>query len=136
MDIKLQSKNLEINDGVRKYVTRKLNQIPKHLPSATRVELDLASESSRSPQDRVVAQVTLMAGGSILRAEQRESNINAAINGVLEVLDRRIARFKNRSYRSERAKRNVPLRVWEAEGEAQLESLPEGELPPENALAR
>lgn len=47
--------------------------------------------------------------GSLLRAEQRAANAIEAINLVAGVLDRRIERYKSRTYRSERAKQGAPL---------------------------
>jgi len=115
VEVKLQTTNLEINDAVRQHIDQKLNQIDRHLPGISSVVVELASEPTRSQQDRIVAQVTIKIGGSILRAEQRAPNTKAAINLVTEALNRRIGRYKSRAYRSERAKQNVPLRAQDAE---------------------
>ena len=115
MDLKINGRNVEISDQVRKHVTEKLGRIGRHLPGITKAAVELASEPTRSQRDRVVAQVTLDVSGSILRAEQRASNTEAAINSVAEVLARRIERYKSRTYRSERARQTTFLRVQEAE---------------------
>jgi putative sigma-54 modulation protein len=80
--------------------------------------------------------VTLEVSGSVLRAEQRAPNTDAAINSAVEALDRRIARYKSQAYRSERAKQNVPLRTQQAEELAQPQGMPEGELLPNGNLVR
>ena len=127
VEVKLQTTNLEINDAVRQHIDQKLNQIDRHLPGISSVVVELASEPTRSQQDRIVAQVTVKIGGSILRAEHRAPNTKVAINLVTEALKRRIGRYKSRAYRSERAKQNVPLRAQEAAEAALPDSFREEE---------
>lgn len=83
-----------------------------------------------------MAEATLEVGGTILRAEHRGSNANAAINAMVETLDRQVKRYKSRAYRSERAKQNVPLRAQEAEELAQPVGNFEGQVLPEGDLVR
>ena len=134
MDLNIKTKNLEINAQVRDHIERKLGQLNRHLPGISRVTVELTSEPTRSQRDRIVAQVTLDVGGSVLRAEQRSSSTTEAINSVAEVLDRRIERYKSHAYRSERARQNVPLRTQQAEDLSQTVSeetrgmLPDGDL--------
>jgi putative sigma-54 modulation protein len=66
----------------------------------------------------MVAQVTLNVDGSLLRAEQRAANAVEAINLVAGVLDRRIERYKSRTYRSERAKQDAPPVDQQAEDDS------------------
>ncbi len=115
VEVKLHAKNLEISEAVRQHIDQKLNQIDRHLPGISSVVVELASEPTRSQKDRIVAQVTVKIGGSILRAEHRAPNTKAAINLVTEALNRRVGRYKSRAYRSERTKQNVPLRHQESE---------------------
>ncbi len=136
MELQIQGRNVEISDQVRKHVTQKLGRIGRHLPGIISAEVELASEPTRSQQDRMVAQVTLDVGGSILRAEQRASNTEAAINSVAEVLARRIERYKSRAYRSERARQTPSLGAQQAEEAAQSDSPSEGEELTDGDLVR
>jgi putative sigma-54 modulation protein len=136
VDVKIQSRNLEINQRVKQHIAQKLDQVNRHLPGITHTVVELTSEPTRSQQDRIVAEVTLEVSGSVLRAEQRAPNTDAAINSAVEALDRRIARYKSQAYRSERAKQNVPLRTQQAEELAQPQGMPEGELLPNGNLVR
>ncbi len=136
VEVKLQATSLEINEAVRQHVDQKLNQIDRHLPGISSVVVELASEPTRSQQDRIVAQVTVKIGGSILRAEHRAPNTKAAINLVTEALSRRVGRYKSRAYRSERTKQNVPLRAQEAEEAAAPDSSWEEETTSGDELVR
>ena len=136
VEVKLQATNLEINDAVRQHIDQKLNQIDRHLPGIISMDVELASEPTRSQKDRIVAQVTIKVGSSILRAEHRAPNTKAAINLATDALDRRIERYKSRAYRSERAKQNVPLRAQEAEEAAAPDSIWEEEADSGDELVR
>ena len=115
MEVSIQGRNLEIDDGVRQQIAKKLDRINQHVPGVTRALVEVASEPTRAAKDRIVAQVTLDVNGTVLRCEQRAPNTTAAINSVAEALERRIQRYKSRAYRSERARHITPLGAQQAE---------------------
>lgn len=136
MELKIRGRNLEITDQIRSHVTDKLSQLERHLPSLSGVTVELATESTRSQRHRVVAQVTMNVGGSILRSEQRGANTKAAVNSAADVLSRRIERYKGRTYRSERARQNMSLASQQAEEVAQRDFPAEGEVLADGNLVR
>ena len=136
MELKINTRNLEINDRVRQHIAEKLGRINRHIPGIGEVVVEVASEPTRSQQDRIVVQVTLDVNGAILRGEQRASSTTAAINSVAEVLDRRIERYKSRAYRSERARQQASLRIQQAEEVAQPRGFIEDEPLLDGTLVR
>ena len=52
-----------------------------------------------------MAQITLDVKGDVLRAEERGANAMAAVDSVIDVMDRRVERYKSKVYRSEQARR-------------------------------
>ena len=70
MDLHIFGRNLEITDKTRAHVESKLDQIDRHLPGISDVTMELAYETTRSNNDRIVAQVTLHVGGTLLRAQR------------------------------------------------------------------
>ena len=134
LELKIHTKNVEINERVRNQIERKLGQLNRHLPGLSKVSVELKSEPTRSQRNRMVVQVTLSVGGSVLRAEQHASSTTEAINLAAKVLERRIERYKSQAYRSERARQNIPLRTQQAEEGIQpvsaevIETLPDGNL--------
>jgi len=137
LELKIQARNLEINDRVRQHIAEKLSQIDRRLPGITEAVVEVAAEPTRKQQDRIVVQVTLEVNGAILRGEQRASNTTEAINAVTEVLDRRIERYKSRAYRNERARQEgVSLRTQQAEEAAQSTSAVEAEPLLDGTLVR
>ncbi len=108
MDLRIQGRNIEITRSVREHVTAKLASLDRHLPASARADVEMASESTRSQQDRVVVQVSLNVGGDLLRAQRRAGNARAAVNATVDALDRQLNRWKAQTYRSERQSRHAP----------------------------
>ena len=104
MELHIYGRNLEIDDTVREHVESKLDLIDRHLPGITNVTVELAFEATRSHNDRIVAQVTLHVGRTLLRAQQRAATTKSAVSSVAKTLDRQIERFKGHAYRSERSR--------------------------------
>ena len=102
MDLHIFGRNLEIDDKTREHIESKLDQINRHLPGIADATVELAYETTRSSNDRIVAQVTLHVGGSLLRAQQKAANTKAAVNSVAKALDQQIKRYKSHAYRSQR----------------------------------
>ncbi|MBF8266991.1 MAG: hypothetical protein HW388_499 [Dehalococcoidia bacterium] len=107
MEPVIRGKNLGISEETRSYIVKKLDRLSRHISNIGQVDVELTRESTRSQQERIVAQVTLNCSGTILRGEERAPTINAAIDAVVEVLDRRVDRLKGKLYRSEQSRESV-----------------------------
>jgi ribosomal subunit interface protein len=101
LELHIYDRNLDIDDKTREHVASKLDQIDRRrgLSNAT---VELAYEATPSQNDRIVAQVTLHVGRTLLRAQQQAATTTSAINSVAQSLDRQIKRFKSHTYPSER----------------------------------
>ena len=117
METLIQGRNLAISDATRRYVVKKLDRLSRHLSNIGEANVELTKEATRSQQDRIVAQVTLNCNGSILRGEERAPTINAAIDAVAEVLDRRVRRLKGKLDRSEQGRKSAKSSSARAAGE-------------------
>ena len=120
MELNIKANNVDVNKQLRRHIERKFGGLIRHLPAISNVQVELSSQPTRSQNDRMAVQVTLNVGGSLLRAEQRAANAVEAINLVAGVLDRRIERYKSRTYRSERAKQVVQLGTQQAEDDSRV----------------
>lgn len=123
MELVIKGKNMEVDKATQEYIQSKLNRLQRHLPDITEVKVELAQEMTKSAENRFVAQVTITTHGTLLRGEERASNVYAAIDTVVDVLNRQIERFKDKLYRSRR--RITPFRREEAAEEVQEEKVEE-----------
>ena len=126
MDLQIQGRNIDITRSMKEHVAAKLSSLDRHLPAIARAEVEMASESTRSQQDRVVVQVSLKVGGDLLRAQRRAGSARAAVNATVDALDRQLDRWKAHTYRSERQSRYAP------DADQVVEALAAEDLPPPN----
>jgi putative sigma-54 modulation protein len=119
MELVIKAKNMEVDKATQEYIESKLNRLERHLPDIAQVKVELAQEMTKSAENRFVAQVTVNSHGTLLRGEERASTVYAAIDIVVDVLNRQIERFKDKLYRSRR--RISPFRRELAAEEVQEE---------------
>ena len=100
MELRIQGKNLEVDQETRDYISRKVDRLSRHLAGISVAKIELAREKTRAQGNRVVAQVTLDVNGAVLRGEESGPNATAALDSVIDVLDRRVEKYKGKVYRS------------------------------------
>lgn len=130
MEILIQSRSMEVSDRLRNYVERKTARLDRYMPALSEVRVDLSEESTRSAGERYIAQITIRdERGTILRAEERTSDMFASVDAVVDKLYRQINRYRGKRRRSRRANNDdlmdfEPLPLDEEELEESLEEGP------------
>ena len=116
MKLIIKAKNMTVSEPVREYVEKKIGRLERFLPSVDMVRVELSVQQVRSSNDRLVVQVTMYSGNTILRAEERNADIFAAIDAVRDKLQRQMKRYKERPIRMrQRARAAAPEAVEEEE---------------------
>jgi len=131
MELQIHGRNLELDERVRDHITARVNRLARHLAGITTATVELARESARVQDQRVVVQVTLDINGTVLRGEERGANALAALDSAIDVMDRRLERYKGKVYRSEQTKKagkNVSIRTLEAPSTAHEEGSTSDEI--------
>ena len=96
MELQVAGKNVEVTPQIKDYLDKKMRKLIRYLPNIEEAKVEIQEQKTKSPDHRVVVQVTLRNKGDLLRAEERSSNVNTAIDIVTEVLSRRIERYKGK----------------------------------------
>ena len=97
MELIIHGHNLDITSRLNNYVEKKVERLDRYMPNLNNVTIDLTSESTRSAIERYVAQITIRDDrGTILRAEERNSDMFAAIDAVIDKLYRQIERYRGK----------------------------------------
>ena len=115
MELVIKGKNLEVEEAAQEYIRSKIGKLERHLPDIGEVKVELSQEMTKAVESRYVVQVTINSHGALLRGEERASNITAAVDSVVDVLNRRIERFKGKLYRSKRRRTPPPTKQPAAE---------------------
>lgn len=100
VDVSIHGNNLEITQRLENYVAKKAGRLDRYMPNLTEISVDLSTENARSAVERQVAQITIRDDrGTILRAEERSSDMFAAIDAVVDKLYRQINRYRGKRQR-------------------------------------
>lgn len=91
MQIKLTGHHIDITDALRDYVHDKLERVERHHDAATGVHIVLSVEKLRQK-----AEATLHVAGNDLHAYAEEEDMYAAIDGMIDKLDRQIKKHKDK----------------------------------------
>lgn len=97
MELIIRGRNIEVTEPIEAYARKRIARLERFLPTISQAELELAQENTRSRDQRQIAQLTIrMTPGLLLRAEERHADLLAAIDLVVDKMERRIERFKGR----------------------------------------
>lgn len=117
----VKGKNIAIGETDRRYVERKMRRLERFLDDRTDATVELSVEQHRSEQDSRIAEAALFIDGRLVRSTARAATHRAAIDTVLDRLERRAI-----------AHREKPrLRARPNEAKAILRSIADGTTPVE-----
>lgn len=117
MELLITGKNMNVSDRTDKYVREKLGRLDRHLSEPVEARVELSTENTKNVNQRQIVQVTLFKNGTIIRAEERSADLRAAVDAVVDKLDKQIRRYKDKQVR----KRRSPVGLGEAVAEQQVE---------------
>ena len=134
MEVSIFTRNMEITPRLTEYVERKVGKLDRYMPWIDEARVDLKVENTRSATHRQVAQLTVRARGTILRAEERTNDMFASIDVVLDKMYRQMARYKGkRQDRWQSAVENLPVEEFEEETPREIVRVKRFELRPMTA---
>ncbi len=137
MEIVVRGRNVNVTERVQEYVEKKVGKLERYLPIIDEARMELSQEDTRSAQHRMIAQLTVRSRGKVLRAEERDQDVFAAIDLVTEKMQRQITRFKDRLYSRGQVRGAETVRVPEvAEPAAEVDVELVAEAEPVGSIVR
>jgi|SRR4051794_27582612 len=109
MRLQVKGKNVEITPSLHTYIETKLGKLDKQLAEQTQVELELSEERNPSISENHVAEATIFAKGVTLRAREVARETRAAIDLLIDNLERQVKRYREK--RTEEPRRRVARHV-------------------------
>lgn len=91
MQLNLTGHHLDITPALREYVTKKMERLERHFDHVTDIHCVLTVEKLRHR-----AEATVNIAGGQLFADAIEEDMYAAIDGMVDKLDRQIRRHKDK----------------------------------------
>lgn len=92
MKIIISGKKLELTDGIRTAIEDKLGKLERYLNPETEVKVTVSAKKATQKIEVTIIPIS----GPIIRAEDGEENLYAAIDVVYDKLKKQIRRYKNK----------------------------------------
>jgi putative sigma-54 modulation protein len=123
----LTARNLELSNRLRGEIERKLRRLERTAHEDAEVDIELIAHASHSSDAANVAEVTLRSNGAVLRSHAAGATPMAALDVVIDKIERQIVRTKERprSVRGRAADEVSVVMRREAAGTVELEPGPE-----------
>ena len=96
MKTTLKARNLDLTDRLRNQVERKLQRLDRITHDMAEADVELIGHASHSSDSAQVAEVTLRNNGGVLRSTGSGSTPIAALDVVIDKLERQVVRTKER----------------------------------------
>lgn len=96
----LKARNLELSDRLRAQIDRKLRRLDRVAHPDAEATVELIANASRANDASHVAEVTLVSNGSVVRSVSAGATPIAAIDTLLDKLERQIVRAKEKPRRT------------------------------------
>ena len=111
MNTLITGHHLELTPAIRSYVESKLERITRHFDKIVEIEVVLSVDTLPQKEMRQRAEVNLRLKGETLHAEDTAQDLYAAIDGVIDKLDRQVLKVKGKikDHRQESSKRMEDL---------------------------
>ncbi|MGF1546563.1 MAG: ribosome hibernation-promoting factor, HPF/YfiA family [Thiotrichales bacterium] len=91
MQLSVTGHHIDLTDALRTYVTDKFDRLERHFDHVLNVHVVLSVEKLRHK-----AEASLLLSGTNLFADAIESDMYAAVDGLVDKLDRQIVRHKEK----------------------------------------
>ena len=96
MKTNLTARNLELSDRLRSQIERKLQRLDRITHEMAEADVELIAKASHASDSAQVAEVTLRNNGDILRSTASGATPMAALDVVLDKLERQVVRTKEK----------------------------------------
>ena len=90
------NRHLEVTPALREYVSNKLERVTRHFDQVVDITVILCVEKISEKERRQRAEVTVHVKGKDIFAEQSSEDLYAAIDQLVDKLDRQVGRYKDR----------------------------------------
>jgi putative sigma-54 modulation protein len=96
MKTSLTARNLELTDRLRSQIERKLRRLDRVTHEMAEADVELIANASHATDSAQVAEITLRNNGDVLRSSASGATSIAALDVVLDKLERQLVRTKER----------------------------------------
>jgi putative sigma-54 modulation protein len=96
MNLNISGHHLDVTPALRDYVVTKLDRVTRHFDQVVDINVLLSVEKLKEKDKRQKAEVTLHVKGRDIFVEHAHEDLYAAIDQLMDKLDRQVVRHKDR----------------------------------------
>ncbi len=96
MNLTISGHHLEVTPSLREYVLTKLDRVTRHFDQVVDINVLLTVEKQKEKDRRQKAEVNLHMKGKDIFVETSHEDLYAAIDQLMDKLDRQVCRHKDR----------------------------------------
>lgn len=96
MNLTISGHHMEVTPALRSYVQSKLDRVVRHFDQVVNVNVLLSVENLKEKEKRQRAECNLMVKGKQIFVESQHADLYAAIDALIDKLDRQVVEHKNR----------------------------------------
>ena len=111
MNLTISGHHLEVSPALRAYVTAKLERVLRHFDQVIHVKVLLSKHTEAQKERRQRVECSIHVKGNALHAGSKHLNLYAAIDELVDKLDRQVVSHKTRiqGWRNAPAKRELAM---------------------------
>jgi putative sigma-54 modulation protein len=96
MNLTISGHHLELTPAIREYVESKLSRIKRHFDDVLDITVILSVDKLTEKEKRQKAEINLRVKGKDMHAEGIAQDMYAAIDCLMDKLDRQVMKYKNK----------------------------------------
>jgi putative sigma-54 modulation protein len=96
MNLTISGHHLEVTPALRSYVTSKIDRISRHFDQVVDIKVLLTVEKQKEKERRQRAECNIHVKGEDLFAQSAQSDLYAAVDDLVDKLDRQVGRYKTK----------------------------------------
>lgn len=96
MEISIRANHVDLTPSVTQYVEEKVGHLEKYINGAIETKVELERDRHHHSGNVFRAEVTMMIGGKMIRADATAEDMYAAIDLVVPKLKEQISKFKDK----------------------------------------
>jgi putative sigma-54 modulation protein len=95
MELTIQGHGVDLGNGFENFVRRKTGKLDRYLPGIEEVRVEVTKQSAKEDAPKEL-ELTVRRRRTLLRVEERDADLFAALDAALDKMYHRIARYKGR----------------------------------------
>lgn len=96
MNLTISGHHLDVTPALRAYVMDKLDRVTRHFDQLVDVKVLLTVEKQKEKEKRQRAECSIRVKGNDLFAESSHEDLYAAVDGLVDKMDRQVVRHKSK----------------------------------------